>query len=465
MLRLYSFLLIAALACSCKKSSTPGNNTSNNEDTTAAITAVGTPIGNPVTKTIGAAGGTISSPDGRVDLIIPSGSLTADVPITIQPITNECPNGVGIAYDFLPSGTKFSTPATLIFHYNDDDVNGTYPYFFYLAYQDSLDEWRVNINKDVDTIGNTVTFDVPHFTGWAPGAQVKITSSRGRDLNESDQTTLQVSQGTTQSQSAGNVSDDPDELTPLPQPKPVSGNNVISWTLSAGTQNGSLSGTKGNPVTYTAPSVINAEKTVKILATVTEFIQDRNRRGKKTSNQWSKFTYPVYIHLHPTDLSFSVKTIFNTTNTSGVYNDKYHDEATFEVDVKNRLVSVPANKIQNQAPSETPSSGTGSNQRADWIPDPFGVINITGGIGYVLQDSLNFNNTDVAIILTHTNTKNPSWTITNLTNGSTSPLVGEPVPGYPGALYFLMKDSVQIMDPGKGTPLEGLMTVTVTPIH
>src|SRR5450755_5139363 len=120
MLRTYFILLIIACALSCKKTSTTGNNSSGN-DTSVAITAIGTPIGIPVTKTIGAAGGTIISADGRAELDIPAGALSSDLAISIQPITNECPNGAGVAYDFLPNGTKFLIPATLTIHYTDDD--------------------------------------------------------------------------------------------------------------------------------------------------------------------------------------------------------------------------------------------------------------------------------------------------------------------------------------------------------
>src|SRR5438045_1326293 len=101
MICLYIITLIAAFACSCVKTSltgnnSTGNNTTDNSDTSAAITAIGTPIGSPVTKIIGAAGGTIISADGRAELNIPAGALSSDLAISIQPITNECPNGVGV---------------------------------------------------------------------------------------------------------------------------------------------------------------------------------------------------------------------------------------------------------------------------------------------------------------------------------------------------------------------------------
>ncbi len=149
MKQLYSLLVVLTLFSGCKKTSSTGTNTGGNDDGPPDVTAVGAPAGNLVSKTIGAAGGIITSTDGRVDLIIPAGALSGDVAISIQPITNECPGGIGLAYDLQPNGTKFLTPATLILHYTDDDVNGTDPLLVNLAFQDSLDQWEVNVVKDV----------------------------------------------------------------------------------------------------------------------------------------------------------------------------------------------------------------------------------------------------------------------------------------------------------------------------
>ena len=76
------------------------------EDEKPEPTMVGIPIGIPVTKTIGPAGGAISIA-GEVELIIPVGALSSDTEISIQPLTNNAPNGNGNAYRFGPEGTKF----------------------------------------------------------------------------------------------------------------------------------------------------------------------------------------------------------------------------------------------------------------------------------------------------------------------------------------------------------------------
>jgi hypothetical protein len=475
MLRLYIIMLIAALASSCVKTSSPGNNltgnnSSGNSDTSAAITAIGTPIGSPVTKTIGAAGGTIISTDGRAELNIPAGALLSDLAITIQPITNECPNGVGVAYDFLPNGTKFLTPATFTLHYTDDDINGTDPYLLNLAFQDSVDEWQVDIFKDVDTVGKTVKFDVSHFSNRAVqadvklGPAIKISAKNGTDFTENQQGVFVVSQGSTPGQLTGDVDSDPD-LVPLPTPNPISDNKVSNWTLSAGSQNGNLSATRGSVVTYTAPNTILQEKTITVSATVSINAANVDRMRHRSRVGSGPEVLRLKLHLHPTDMNFSIKVIFNTTDASGFKQDKYHDEATFELDVKNYLVSIPKDKIQNSAPTVTPASFVSGSTQVDWQSDQYGVINITGGTGYTLLDSLNFNQRDVALLITHSNTITPTFKITDIPTGDVSFVQGSSGPGYPQGIVFIYKDSVQVFDPEKGNLLEGLMTVTITPIH
>ena len=476
MLRFFTIILFAAFACGCMKTSLtginlPGNNSTGNGDTSAAITAIGTPIGSPVTKIIGAAGGTIISADGRAELNIPAGALSSDLAISIQPITNECPNGVGVAYDFLPNGTKFLIPATLTMHYTDDDINGTDPYLINMAFQDSLNEWQVDIFKDVDTVGKTIVFDITHFSHRSFQAMlklqpaVKISALSGTDFTENQQGVFEVSQGSTPSQLAGGADGDPDLIYTLPNPIPVSDDKVSSWTLSAGSQNGSLSPTTGSTVTYTAPNTILQEKTVTVSAKVLINATSVSRKKQKSRVTPGFQTLSIKLNLHPTDMSFSIKIIFNTTDASGYKQDKYHDEATFELDVKNYLVSVPQDKIQNQAPTVTPASFVSGTTQVDWQADQYGVINVTGGTGFTSLDSSNFNQRDVSLLITHSNTVTPTFKITDLPTGNVSKVQGSSVPGYPQAIVFIYKDSVQVIDPEKGNVLQGLMTVTITPIH
>ncbi len=64
------------------------------------------PVGEPVTATIGAAGGTVTSPDGHLLLDIPAGALAGDVAISIQQL--EVDGGLG--WSLAPEGTTFAVP-------------------------------------------------------------------------------------------------------------------------------------------------------------------------------------------------------------------------------------------------------------------------------------------------------------------------------------------------------------------
>lgn len=101
-------LLFAVTHCSSSDASSPA---------APVVTA-------PASKVVGASGGSISSADGNVDLVIPAGALASDVTITIQPATSPGTGSIGTVYDFGPDGTKFLNPITMTFHYGGFDLRG-----------------------------------------------------------------------------------------------------------------------------------------------------------------------------------------------------------------------------------------------------------------------------------------------------------------------------------------------------
>jgi hypothetical protein len=474
MQRLFTFILIAAFACGCAKTSSIVSNLTGNippgsGDNTAAVTDIGTPVGDPITKTIGAAGGTIISADGRAELNIPAGALSSDLAISIQPITNEMPNGVGIAYDFLPNGTKFLTPAVLTFHYTDDDVNGTDPYLINMATQDSLNEWEADIYKDVDTVAKTIVFDIEHFSpkGFAADIKVqappKLSSLDGTDFYENDHSDLVVSQGVTPAQRTGDS--DPALAFTLPKPKPVSDDKVSNWTLTAGSDNGSLSATKGSTVTYTAPGTITKDKTVTASVKVSLDAVSMSRKKQKSSVSSGSQTLSIRLHLHPTIISYSVKVNYNIPDISG-YSQQYHDEAVFEVDIKSsKIITIPALKIQNEPPSVTPPYRKVGKTESQWKADPFGIVNVVGGTGSVSNDPTRPGQKIVDITLTNDNNFAPAFKITD-PSGLLADIPGGPVLGWPLDFVFdLVDGDPQVIDANLNNPFKGQQTVTITRIH
>src|ERR1035438_354521 len=101
-------ILCLVLLAACKKSNVSGGSGGTN---IPYITPIGDTAGALVSASIGPTGGSLTSSDGRVQLMIPAGALSQTTTISIQPIINLCPGGIGLAYDLQPNGTKFAVPA------------------------------------------------------------------------------------------------------------------------------------------------------------------------------------------------------------------------------------------------------------------------------------------------------------------------------------------------------------------
>ncbi len=104
-------LVAVAAACSSSSSTTPG----------------GTGTDTQAQKTVGAAGGDVSTPDGVLTVTIPPGARPADTQITIQEISSAPAGSIGKAYEIGPSGTQFAVAVTLAFKYAGADLLGNDP--------------------------------------------------------------------------------------------------------------------------------------------------------------------------------------------------------------------------------------------------------------------------------------------------------------------------------------------------
>ncbi|MGE0082109.1 MAG: hypothetical protein AB7U81_12520 [Thiohalomonadaceae bacterium] len=125
----------------------------------------------PVEKVIGAAGGTITTSDGRMKLDIPAGALDADVTISITPQ----PDG---SYRLEPAGLQFSVPATATFtlpadgpvQVETDDgplviPNAVAPQLFTLTGADGKEEGLSSaVSHTAGANHVTVSVPVPHFS-------------------------------------------------------------------------------------------------------------------------------------------------------------------------------------------------------------------------------------------------------------------------------------------------------------
>ena len=85
-------------------------------------TGPGVAAGELVSATIGPAGGTLASPDGRLALAIPAGALSTSTLFTLQPFTNLAWGGLGSAYELTPAEVPFAVPARLTFRLTAEDT-------------------------------------------------------------------------------------------------------------------------------------------------------------------------------------------------------------------------------------------------------------------------------------------------------------------------------------------------------
>ncbi|GAB3251673.1 hypothetical protein GCM10027347_10250 [Larkinella harenae] len=131
------------------------------------VTEVGQPEGIPVSKTIGPEGGTLVTADGKVHLVIPAGAVSQATIITIQPITNHSPNGIGQAFRFSPDGLQFKKPATLTFEYTNDVVSANDKDGLKIAYQGTDKIWYNVPGVQVDPQHKRISVPMPHFSDWS----------------------------------------------------------------------------------------------------------------------------------------------------------------------------------------------------------------------------------------------------------------------------------------------------------
>jgi hypothetical protein len=126
---------------------------------TVATTPIGTPLGDPVEMLIPTTGGSMTSADGTLRLDVPAGALAVDTTLTIQPITNEAPGGVGTAYRLGPEGQMFATPVTITFASDDASTN------LGITYQDATAQWHSL--KQVAHDAQSASAQTLHFSDWS----------------------------------------------------------------------------------------------------------------------------------------------------------------------------------------------------------------------------------------------------------------------------------------------------------
>jgi len=110
----------------------------------------------PSSATIGPAGGSIRSADGRLTLRVPAGALASPVSLSFQTTASGAPQAVGSGYQILPSGVSFGKPALLTFSYGAADIEGSSADALGLAVKTAAG-WFVSQGRSTDTARRTCT--------------------------------------------------------------------------------------------------------------------------------------------------------------------------------------------------------------------------------------------------------------------------------------------------------------------
>ena len=121
-----------------------------------------------------------TSKDGKFTLTIPKGTIALDKygdPLeTLEADVDESPPDppedahiIGLAYNFGPDGATFDPPITVEFTYDPDDLPEDLEdeEDLVIAYYDEDDDEWVELDCVVDTVNNTITASVSHFTTFA----------------------------------------------------------------------------------------------------------------------------------------------------------------------------------------------------------------------------------------------------------------------------------------------------------
>lgn len=277
MKRIRIFLMAALCLSACSrdpKTVTPPQQ----EPPKGVVRPIGTSLGAPVTKEIGAAGGTMNSGDGKLSITVPAGAVTANTTFSVEPVTNTLPGSPGIAYRLKPEGVKFAKPLTLQFNYQAQDLDSTDAEALFMAYQGTDGIWRMITHTQLDKQSQKLTVQTDHFSTWAPYAMFWLTSHH-EQVQPGKSTTLAIR--TTDNFLAVNLERTEVEIM---QDKVLENmSNIKNWKL---TGEGNLAPETGRPVAvYTAPGSIPQQNPVTVSVEVHNFIPAGKIPGRGTTGK------------------------------------------------------------------------------------------------------------------------------------------------------------------------------------
>jgi hypothetical protein len=103
------------------------------------VTPIAEAVGEPIIKTIGSVGGSLSTSDGFVTIIVPAGAVASDTQFTLQKTSDTLGGGVGAGFKLLPHNLEVAVPLRV--RVQIDNPSGVPASELRLALQDSAGQW------------------------------------------------------------------------------------------------------------------------------------------------------------------------------------------------------------------------------------------------------------------------------------------------------------------------------------
>ncbi len=305
------------------------------EDSTAkpAITAIGKPDGEKAEMKIGKEGGSITSSDGKVTLVIPEGAISKKTNFSIQPITNAVPNGNGKAYRLEPSGIQFNQPVQLVFNYDDEEAEDSMKLLMGIAMQSNTGQWYGLKKITLDTLTKTISGNIRHFSDWSKFDAIKLYPSSARlKVKKNMNLTIDL------------ISGEEDELIPLNKDDDLAPlvKRKIPWT-STWAANEIVNGNSGvgkigvvskTDITYTAPVTIPAKNPVAVTAELNGLTFKTKVKGNEIVFHKLRLESNILIY----DNAYEVKIVSSAKGSAGsqLGNVTYKDTGSFVVSINGK---------------------------------------------------------------------------------------------------------------------------------
>jgi hypothetical protein len=349
---------------------------------TVAPTPVGTAIGPAVEKMIGAAGGTLASEDGEVELIVPAGAVTGNTNFSIQPITNFCPGGKAV-YRFSPSGQAFLVPVIIKFHYTDESIEGSLPELLGIAFQDTSGVWYGIPSANIDTLKKTIAVNARHFTDWGFLEALRIIPVGISSVKITENLDLQIvgRQPQPVRRFTGNSSPsaDDDDLPPLPPNVPFMAEWYVNNIKDGNAAIGKLTTSPGTASSvFTAPSKSPLPSTVTIKAILSNYTW-----RVKIDNNWVSFNKVILLkRIKITGGEYHFAGHYEMTLKDGCSfpGQVQTDYVDFDLDVVDNAVTL-SNIVNQPIPTVNPAVVQSGNCTITATPGTNGYINITKAVG------------------------------------------------------------------------------------